>query len=197
MGRGRRMPCAGGTRRTGGALDLQGATTMSHLLYRIGNFAGRHPWRVIAAWVAIAAAAFMINMSAGGEPDESFSLPGAESQRAADAIQARFPQQTLYTSNIVLHSDDGLTDPATMAAVDKAVAQLADAPHVIAVDSPYDPRGPTLSEDGQTAFATVGYDIEKIGTEEFDAAESAVAELRDAGVQVEYDGGLGYANVEA
>ena len=149
------------------------------------------------AWVAIAAAAFMINMSGGGEPDERFSLPGAESQRAADAIQARFPQQTLYTSNIVLHSDEGLTDPGTKAAVDKAVAQLADDPHVITVDSPYDPRGPTLSEDGQTAFATVGYDTEKIGIEEFDAAGSAVEELRDAGVQVEYDGGLGYANVEA
>ncbi len=170
---------------------------MSHLLYRIGNFAGRHPWRVIAAWVAIAAAAFMINMSGGGEPDESFSLPGAESQRAADAIQDRFPQQTLYTANVVFHSEDGLTDPATMAAVDQAVAELADGAHVIGVDSPYDPRGPTVSEDGRTAFATVAYDTKEIGIDEFDAAESAVEDLRDAGVQVEYDGGLGYANDEA
>ncbi len=170
---------------------------MSHLLYRIGNFAGRHPWRVIATWVVVAIAAFMINLSAGGEPDESFSLPGAESQRAADAIQDRFPQQTLYTSNIVFHSDEGLTDPATTAAVDRAVAELADGAHVVAVDSPYDPRGPTLSEDGRTAVATVAFDTDKIGIDEFDAAESAVQVARDAGVQVEYDGGLGYANEEA
>ena len=64
--------------------------------------------------------------------------------------------------------------PTTKAAIEQAVEQLADGPHVIAVSSPYDPRGPTVSEDGQTAFATVGFDIEKVGTAEFDAAEKAV-----------------------
>ncbi len=75
---------------------------MSRVLYRIGHFAGRHPWRVLAAWVLIAVTAFMLNSSFGGAPDESFSLPGAESQRAADAIEARFPQETLNTSNVDL-----------------------------------------------------------------------------------------------
>src|SRR5215218_2249987 len=170
---------------------------MSHLLYRIGNFAGRHPWRVICVWVLVAAAAFMINMSAGGEPDESFSLPGAESQRAADAIQERFPQETLYSSNVVFHSEDGLTGLRTRAAIEDAVDRLAEGPHVIAVSSPYDPRGPTVSAGGQTAFATVGFDVKKVGSAEFDAAEKAVQDLRDAGIQVEYDGGLGYANPAA
>ena len=68
---------------------------------------------------------------------------------------------------------------------------------MIAVSSPYDPRGPTLSEDGQTAFATVGFDLDKIGSAEFDAAEKALQVVRDAGIQVEYDGGLGYANDSA
>jgi putative drug exporter of the RND superfamily len=170
---------------------------MSHLLYRIGNFAGRHPWRVIAGWLVIAGAIFMLNSAQGGAYDESFSLPGSESQRAADIIEERFPQETLFASNVIFHSEDGLTDPATEAAIEQAVEQLADVPHAIAVSSPYDPRGPTLSEDGQTAIATVGFDVEKVGVEEFDAAEKAVQEVRDAGVQVEYDGGLGYAKVEA
>src|SRR3954454_5173030 len=168
---------------------------MSHLLYRIGNFSGRHPWRVIAAWLFVAAAVFMLNSSIGGAPDESFSLPGAESQRAADAIQDRFPQETLYSSNVVFHSEEGLTAPGTKEAVQQAVTNLEDGPHVIAVSSPYDPRGPTVSDDGQTAFATVGFDTEKVDKADFEAAEKAVQDLRDAGVQVEYDGGLGYANV--
>ena len=168
---------------------------MSHLLYKIGNFAGRHPWRIIGAWVFLAGAIFMVNSSHGGGYDETFSLPGSESQAAADAIQDRFPQETLYSSNVVLHSDEGLTSPATRAAVDRAVHKLADAPHVVAVSSPYDPRGPTVSTDGKTAFATVGFDTEKIGLTEYDAAEKAVQGLRDAGIQVEYDGGLGYAKV--
>jgi RND superfamily putative drug exporter len=170
---------------------------MSHILYRIGNFAGRHPWRVISAWVLAAFAIVMLNGSIGGAPDESFSLPGAESQRAADAIQDRFPQETLYSSNVIFHSEEGLTSPETKAAVEQAVEKLAAGPHVEAVSSPYDPRGPTVSEDGQTAFATVGFSEEKVDSADFDAAEEAVQDLRDAGVQVEYDGGLGYANQPA
>ena len=68
---------------------------------------------------------------------------------------------------------------------------------MIAVSNPYDPRGPTVSEDGQTAFATVGFTTEKVSSADYDAAQKAVQELRDAGVQVEYDGGLGYAEVPA
>jgi RND superfamily putative drug exporter len=170
---------------------------MSHVLYRIGNFAGRHPWRVIAAWIFVAVAIFAFNSSQGGQYDESFRLPGSESQRAADAIQDRFPQQTLYSSNVIFHSEDGLTDPATKAAIEQAVQRLDDVPHVIAVSSPFQPRGPTVSADEQTAFATVGFDIEKVGTTELDGADQAVQDLRNAGVEVEYDGGLGYADVPA
>ena len=170
---------------------------MSHLLYRIGHFAGRHPWRVITAWTFLALAIFMFNSSHGGQYDESFTLPGSESQRAADAIQDRFPEQTLYTSNVIFHSEDGLTDPHTRASIEEAVQNLSDVPHVIAVSSPFEARGPTVSADGQTAFATVGFDIEKVHATEFDAAEKAVQDLRDSGIDVEYDGGLGYANVPA
>ena len=96
---------------------------MSHLLYRIGNFAGRHPWRIIAAWVFLAGAVFMLNSSHGGEPDETSACPAPSRRRAADAIQDRFPQETLYSSNVILHSDEGLTSPATRAAVEQAVQQ--------------------------------------------------------------------------
>ena len=98
---------------------------MSRVLYRIGHFAGRHPWRVLAAWVLVAVTAVMLNSSFGGAPDESFSLPGAESQRAADAIEDRFPQETLNTSNVIFHDEKGLTEPAAKEAVQQAVTQLA------------------------------------------------------------------------
>src|SRR6188472_846757 len=75
--------------------------TMSHALYRIGHFAGRHPWRVIGAWVVVAVSIVMLNAAGGGAYDEKFTLPGSESQAAADAIQERFPQETLYASNII------------------------------------------------------------------------------------------------
>ena len=96
---------------------------------------------------------------------------------------------------MIFHSENGLTDPASTAAIEQAVVELTDGEHVTAVSSPYDPRGPTVSADGQTAFATVAFDIQKVGVEELDAAEKAVQDVRDAGIQVEYDGGLGYAEL--
>ena len=99
---------------------------MSRLLYRLGHFSGRRPWRVLGAWLVVGISIFMLNSTAGGEPDESFTIPGAESQRAADAVADRFPQETLYTSNVLFHSEDGLTDPAVKAAIEQTVAELAE-----------------------------------------------------------------------
>jgi putative drug exporter of the RND superfamily len=171
--------------------------TMSKFLYSIGHFAGRRPWRVLAAWVVLGATAFLLNMSFGGEPDESFRIPGAESQRAADAIEDRFPQETLYTSNVIFHSEKGLSAPATRASITAALEELADGHHVVGVSDPYDPQTSTVSKDGKTLFTTVGYDQQKIGAAEFAEAEAATKAARDAGVQVEYDGGLGYAKGDA
>jgi RND superfamily putative drug exporter len=170
---------------------------MSRTLYRIGHFAGRHPWRILAAWVLVAVTAVMLNASLGGPPDESFTIPGAESQTAADAIQARFPQETLYTSNIIFHSAGGITEASARAAVADAIHRLADGKNVVEVSDPFDPRASTVSKDGTTAFSTVAFDSEKITVEEFEAAELATQPARDAGVQVEYDGGLGYAKGDA
>ncbi|MEV7397315.1 MMPL family transporter [Aeromicrobium sp. NPDC092404] len=170
---------------------------MSRILYRLGHFSGRHPWRILAAWIVVGVSVFMLNSTAGGSPDESFTIPGAESQRAADAVADRFPQETVYTSNVIFHSDKGLEDPATKAAIEQTVQELADGEKVVSVSSPYDPRGPTLSEDGKTAFATVAFDENEIGKKEYTAAAKAAEHAVDAGVQVEYDNGLGYAKGEA
>jgi RND superfamily putative drug exporter len=170
---------------------------VSSLLYRIGRFAGRHPWRVLAAWVLIAASAFLLNSSFGGKSTETFRLPGVESQRAADALAERFPQQSIVTSNVIFHDDGGLTRPEIRAAVAESVGRLADVPHTIAVTDPFAAEAPTLSADGTTAFATIAHDTDTIGPAEFDAADAATATARAAGVQVEYDSVLGYAKGDA
>jgi RND superfamily putative drug exporter len=170
---------------------------MSRFLYRVGRGAGTHPWRVVTAWIVLAFTVLMLNSSVGGEPDESFRLPGAESQRAADALADRFPEQSLYSSNVVFHAEKPLTAPELRSAVGEAVDRLADGQHVTSVSDPYDPRGPTLSKDGRTAVATVGFDVERSTKAMYDAAQSATEPARDAGVEVEYDTGLGYASGES
>src|SRR3954447_2497252 len=166
---------------------------MSRLLYRIGFFAGRHPWRVLGPWLVIAVAAMALNASVGGHTNDTFRLPGAQSQRAADELKARFPQQSVFTSQVVIHSEHSLTTADAKHAVAETTTALAKVPHVVDVASPYDPRGPAVSPDGRTAFVTVAFDTDKILRREYDAAAAATHNLRDAGLQVEYSGLLGLA----
>ncbi|HMD11562.1 MAG TPA: MMPL family transporter, partial [Marmoricola sp.] len=166
---------------------------MSRLLYRLGHFAGRHPWRMLAAWVLVAGIAFALNSAFGAATNDTFRLPGAESQRAADALSARFPAQSVDAAQVVVHSDDGVTGAAARHSVDQARAALARVPHVVDVTNPFDPRGPTVSPDGRTAFATLAFDTDKIGPVEYEAAQAATKGLREAGMQVEYTGLLGLA----
>lgn len=169
---------------------------MSQLLYRIGRGASTHPWRVLAAWTVIAVSVLMLNSSVGGESDETFRLPGADSQHAADLIAERFPGQTLYTSNVVFHEPGGITTPEVKSAVQEAVTRLGEGAHVLSVTDPYDPQAPTISDDGTTGIATIGFDVERTTAAMYDEADRATQAARDVGVQVEYDTGLGYASGE-
>ena len=166
---------------------------MSAFLFRLGRGAAHHPWRIVSLWLVAAVAALFVNSAIGGDTDETFRLPGAESQRGADLIEQRFPEQSLYTSNVVIHDDRGVDDPERRRAVEKAVADLAAGPHVVSVIDPFAPEAGTLSPDRTTVLVTVAYDQDTVSDEMLQAADDAVEELRQAGVQVEYDGSLGYA----
>ena len=80
----------------------------------------------------------------------------------------------------IFHAEDGLTPPARQGRCRAGRGQLAEGKHVIDVGDPYDPRGPTVSKDGTTAFATVAFDTEEIGPEDFAAREGRRRSLRDA-----------------
>ena len=165
--------------------------------FRHRSFIGRHPWRVLAVWGIFATSAVMLNGAYGGASTENFSIPGAESQRAADALEDRFPQQTLYTSSIVFHSPDGL---------ERGPARHGHHAGRLPPDSRR-PRGRrrrslrSRSVDTEPRRDDRPRDrrlrLPGIGVEEFEDAEAAVQEVSDAGVQVEYDGALGYANPAA
>src|SRR6478609_8024195 len=61
------------------------------LLTRWARFASKHPKRVIAGWVVVLIVAVTLATTVGGSFANSFKIPGAESQKAIDLLQARFP----------------------------------------------------------------------------------------------------------
>src|SRR5688572_24253445 len=159
---------------------------MSKLLYRWGQAAAAHPWRMIGAWLVIAIAVFGLNSTVGGETSDDFTIPGTEAQRAADLLEERFPVQSGTTGQVVFADPDGdVTDAGARAAIDATLAELAAGPNVLAVTDPFDTTNPTVSTDGGTAFAFVRYSVDPPGAAEGQAAEAAVDIARDAGLEAE------------
>ena len=166
---------------------------MGTLLHRIGHLAARRPGRTALVWLVIAAATIAANGAWGGEPTNSFDIPGAESQRAVDLIEDRFPGLTGTTSRIVFHTETGrLDDPAIAASIDASVRDARALEDVGGVTDPFDPDAATVSADGRTAYATIDYSVrfDELTPEHLDAIRSSTSPAAAAGVQVEIGGAV-------
>jgi RND superfamily putative drug exporter len=64
---------------------------MAILLHRIGRFAFRRAWLVIATWIVILGAILGGGIALGGQTQESFAIPGTESQDTIDRLADVFP----------------------------------------------------------------------------------------------------------
>jgi putative drug exporter of the RND superfamily len=119
-----------------------------------------HRRRVVVAWLAVAVLATVVAGAIGNSWATNFSLPGTQSQRAADLLTREFRTQSGDVDTVVFHVSRGTIDaPPVRAAITRLLGQVRGAPHVVGVISPYVPRGAVqVSRDRRTAFATVQYD---------------------------------------
>ena len=131
---------------------------MSNGLYRLGRWIAAHHRLVLVAWVVAVLGLVGLNRVAGGDAVDDFRVPGVESQAAVDLLEQRFPERAGATAMVVFHVDDGtVNDPATAAAIDATITEVASLEHVLAVTDPL--AGPrAISPDGSTAFAAVQFD---------------------------------------
>ncbi|RAG84624.1 MMPL family transporter [Streptacidiphilus pinicola] len=152
---------------------------MPTLLHRLGRFAYRHRRSVLALWLAVVAAVVACTVAFGGSGkfDNTFSIPGSESQQALDRMKTDFPTSSGTSAQIVFTAPAGrqLTDPADAAAIRSALAAASSAPQVARVISPFDAH--TVSPDGSTAVAQVQYEVPSsgLGSGSLDALQSAVS----------------------
>ncbi len=127
------------------------------LLSRWARYAARKHWRVLGGWLLIVVAIVALSGAAGGQFADSFTIPGAESQKAVDLLQEKFPSQAGDSATAVFYAEAGVNDPAIKARIDKFVADAATLPEVAGVVSPYD-NPSAISADGKYAYATIQYD---------------------------------------
>jgi RND superfamily putative drug exporter len=142
-------------------------------LYRLGRWSMRRRWYVLVGWLVVLAGVGTLAATAGGQLQESFSIPGTESARALDVLAARFgnglAQQaasagpggggaataTPATVRIILAAPTGSTvvDPATAQAAGGLLQRLGAVPGVRGVSDPFTAR--TIAPNGSALYADV------------------------------------------
>lgn len=166
---------------------------MSHALYRLGRFAARRPWRVIAAWLCVAALVIAASGTFGRELEDSVEVPGLDSQRAGEVLSGAGSDRAGLTAQLVLTPrEDAVTfrDSADASAALSALrAQAASLPSVIGAGEP------TTSPDGRVALVRLQYPvIEELEASDLKALKAFGREAaEDSPLRVEMSGDLFFA----
>ena len=158
----------------------------------MARWSASHTRSAVVIWLVLLVAALGISGAVGSHYSNNNTLPGTESQRAADLLKKDFPAQAGDTDQIVLHARSGtVTDAAVRARVAPMLAQVARLPHVTGVISPYGPAGAqAVSRDGRIAFATVLFD-QRANALPVPAIKKVISTAQNAGspqLQVELGG---------
>lgn len=165
---------------------------MATLLYRLGRVAFRWRWFVTLLWVAVLGAVGFAAAKAPAAPDDGFTMPGIESQRAFDLLEQRFPGTAAdgASARIVFVAPNGekVTATENKAVIEKLVTEAADGSQVASVVDPFAAK--SVSADASTAYSTVTF---KVKADDLTGAakthlERAIDTARDAGLTVEVGG---------
>ena len=137
--------------------DVARSVTRSRF-YRLGAFAYRRRFWVLAAWLIIFFAASMplqkLNdrLSQGG-----FEVPGSQSAAVAEAVKTEFRGQYEFSDLLVLRSQTlRATDPQFRAAWTRVKAAFEKAPGIAEVSDPYASPERSISPDGHVVIAIAG-----------------------------------------
>jgi RND superfamily putative drug exporter len=163
------------------------------LLYRLGRFAYRRAWIVIGAWLLALAAILGGGFALGGQMQESFVIPGTESQSALDRLESVFPQVAGASAQVVSVAPDGASvdDEQYRNAIEKMATDIRRIDGINSVLTPFDEyAGTAVSDDGRIAKTQVQFDHGSADVTDDQLAElTATAAIgEDAGLDIEFGG---------
>ncbi|MGH3066514.1 MAG: MMPL family transporter [Gaiellaceae bacterium] len=193
--------------------DSNGGRLAAHERLSTGSLArwaracATHPWRVVGGWLGIVVLLFVLVSTVGGDLRDEFEIPGSDTQRATDLIEAEFASEQGGVLRVVFAAPEGerLDTPERKAAVQEAVARLrsqefAPTEKKAGLESVTSAFGKdTLSDDGRIAYSEAQFDriIYDEDREAVVAVEDAVREVVEpAGVTAEYAGEAEFPPVE-
>jgi RND superfamily putative drug exporter len=170
---------------------------MAERLYRLGHAAVRRRRLVLALWLAVLVAVGVASAVGGGRTSDTFTLPGTESQEAADLLDARFPAQGGSTAQVVVADRAGVDTPEARAAVGELATALAALPDVETVGDPY---GPGAVAPGGTVLqfdVTYPMDAPEVPEASYEELVDTVGEARSGELDVQMGGPVVEAGSQA
>ncbi len=153
---------------------------MSSALYRLGRFAARRPWTVIGLWVVLAATVIASSAAFGRQLEDSFAVPGLDSQESVELLSAAQSDRAGVTARVVATPIDGTTfteSAGAVAALEALRADLDRLPNVIGSSDPT--AAGVVSADGTVALMTVQYPVlEELDRSDLEGLKDTIAEAR-------------------
>lgn len=163
---------------------------MSGKLYRLGAFAFKKRWVVLAGWLALLILSASLMAAFQKPADDSFSIPGTESQLAFDTLAEKFPEASGGSGRIVFAAPEGKTIADYNDVIDSTLQE------VMAVEDVAMAIGPAqtgaVSADGRIALAQVqlGVETTAVSDDLAPAITKALDKARAAGLQAESGGDI-------
>lgn len=178
---------------------------MSTVLYTLGRWSYRHPWRVLVSWLLVLVLAGGGALLLNKGTDNTFSIPGTEAQEGIEMLDRTFPQASGTSAQMVLVAPAGQTVAGDRIAglIGDAVDELGDLDGVIAVTDPFsDLVTGMISDDERAAIIRLQFDGQStdVSDETLDALSAVADELRVTmpdGSQVAMGGDLFSTSVPA
>lgn len=134
---------------------------MSTLLYALGRWSYRRPWRVLVAWLLLLGIAGGAALAFSKGTDNSFTIPGTEAQAGIEQLNRTFPQASGTSAQVVLVAADGdsVEDEPYASAIGDAIDEFGDIDGVLAVTDPFDEMVSGLvTDDGSAAIVRLQFD---------------------------------------
>jgi putative drug exporter of the RND superfamily len=158
-----------------------------------------HPWRIIGGWLGIVVVLFLLAVTVGGPLRDEFEIPGSDTQRATDLLEAEFASEQGSVLQMVFAAPPGqrLDTPERRAAIAKAVALLESqrfkpTADKVGLESVADPlSADTVSDNGRIAHAEAQFNdvIADKDRDQVVAVEDAVRDtVEPAGITAEFGG---------
>ncbi|WP_347756412.1 MMPL family transporter [Agrococcus sp. ProA11] len=164
---------------------------MATWLARVGAASMRRAWLVILTWVVLLGGVLGGALALGPNMQESFEIPGTESQVALDRLGSVFPQVAGSAVQVVYQAPDGEGIRDYRDTIEAQVAEIAAIDDVATAVGPWDEyAADQVSDDGEYAFAQVQFEpqgagVTPAGIDELVATADAA---RATGLTVEFGG---------